>query len=225
MGNVALSLWRFRELDFPVITHYSYLTFYVRGNATSPLLFGTVMANSKTALLLLFGCLLFCFVVLLAMDLLDDSRNDYEMATRTLFLLIASFYANSTRMPTASPWRLSRNMLLLSWMLGTFTLTIYIDGELTSWLSVKVPSEVIDTLDELSDGIEKRLVFPCVVNASVFHFLSMRSGEHTLLQRLHGAYNRLGDQMISETIRDCLKCATEENAVCLASTIDRCYVK
>ncbi|KAL1441258.1 hypothetical protein MTO96_008680 [Rhipicephalus appendiculatus] len=225
MSHVALSKWRFQDLDFPAVTHYSYLTFYVRGNSTTPLLIGTVMAKSKTALLLLFGSLSFCFVVLLVMDRLGGSRQGYETATRTLFFLIASFYANSTRMPSSRPWKLSRNLLVLSWLLGTFTLTIYIDGELTSWLSVKVPTDVVDTLDELSDGIEKRAVWPCVVNFSVFHYLSTRPGNHTLLKRLHEAYSTHGDRMVYSTVRSCLQCATRDDAVCLMSSVNKCFTR
>ncbi|KAL3211787.1 hypothetical protein MRX96_036264 [Rhipicephalus microplus] len=196
MSHVALSKWRLQDLDFPAVTHYSYLTFYVRGNSTRPLLVGTVMAKSKTALLLLFGSLSSCFVVLLVMDRLGGNRQGYDTATRTLFFLVASFYANSTRVPSSRPWKLSRNILVFSWILGTFTLTIYIDGELTSWLSVKVPADVVDTLDELSDGIEKRAVWPCVVNLSVFHYLSTRPSNHTLLKTLHEAYNAYGESMV-----------------------------
>ncbi|KAH8023639.1 hypothetical protein HPB51_015135 [Rhipicephalus microplus] len=225
MSHVALSKWRLQDLDFPAVTHYSYLTFYVRGNSTRPLLVGTVMAKSKTALLLLFGSLSSCFVVLLVMDRLGGNRQGYDTATRTLFFLVASFYANSTRVPSSRPWKLSRNILVFSWILGTFTLTIYIDGELTSWLSVKVPADVVDTLDELSDGIEKRAVWPCVVNLSVFHYLSTRPSNHTLLKTLHEAYNAYGESMVYANVRSCLQCATRDDAVCLVSTVNKCFTR
>ncbi|KAH9379354.1 hypothetical protein HPB48_013211 [Haemaphysalis longicornis] len=111
-------------------------------------------------------------------------------------------------------------ILLAIWLLGTIPLLVYFRALLTSRLSLSVPPNPVDTLEELEAHLDSGEVQPCVVkgNAMHFRFTSNESLDPGIYQKLRTTYNSSPrkEGLTFDNFESCWNhCATKPGFVCI----------
>ncbi|KAL1430382.1 hypothetical protein MTO96_015088 [Rhipicephalus appendiculatus] len=114
-----------------------------------------------------------------------------------------------------------------TWMLGILPLSAYYRSELTSRLSVQVPPEVVDTLEEWEAALNKNEIEPCILKDGCLH--AMVAGElyhenRSLDLKLMRAFNRRPNdsRLVFDNQEGCLLCADRRGFACFLCGLNYC---
>ncbi|KAL1441627.1 hypothetical protein MTO96_008586 [Rhipicephalus appendiculatus] len=138
-------------------------TFYALASETqAPSLYHTTLQSVFT-IAVTAASLAICAGLLV---LIGDSHLHERVQSETLFLL-AHLLARSTPFPCKARWPRVQNVVYLFWALAMLPLSQYIQGELTSLVTVGRPANSLDTLKELEAALDAGAMAPCVRMESV----------------------------------------------------------
>lgn len=170
------------QYSFPYIAYYRYERFYAYSGDGDRLISSfTVLGESQAllALLLLSGA-----TVWLALSAAGSITSGASLRGRVKWYVIldaATFTISSLLSTSASSVcdrTLSRSRFLSRttvgivravWLLAMIPLSFYFRAVLTARLSVYVPPNPIDTLDELEAHLDSAMIQPCLVKHSAVH--------------------------------------------------------
>ncbi|KAM7315779.1 uncharacterized protein ISCGN_005562 [Ixodes scapularis] len=212
--------------QYPDVLSYGYATFYSRANVAEVISFASILNHSGVAISFLFISLLVCFLSLCLMDCLE--RGAVRVNGNNLMFLLAAFYATSSRAPVYSSWENSRRIICIVWLVGTLPLSVYFRGRLTSLLSLRVPSNALDTVEELEEALDLKKIVPCVVEGSYQHYVLANANLNntSVMRKLNEAYTRNDKaEIVASYPRECLLCASGDSRICFIIKQNQCFVK
>ncbi|XP_040070695.1 uncharacterized protein LOC120843392 [Ixodes scapularis] len=227
-----------RLFDFPRVLMYEYPTFYANANATRLLSPGDVFAHSSTAIVLFFLSLCFCLLILCFID--RTEFGTLRNVSDTGLFLFATLYATSSVIPYTRRRTGLRRSVYAIWLLSILPLSTYFRGQMTSWLSTNVPENVLDTLEELRQGLDSGTVAPCVVNKTPLHHIlrdtSIKSNAiktfqlnvtySPLMKQLMTAFRQGQEEnLVASSFEDCVLCARRNDRVCFTNEAKLCTIK
>ncbi|KAH9379735.1 hypothetical protein HPB48_023133 [Haemaphysalis longicornis] len=194
---------------FPGIVEYRHDTFYARKGKHLTSLTKVLVQSGKIALFTLLS--LVASWITLSLSHCMHARMTLNIAAILDFggFLIASLLSTSAPIPRgqANASR-SHSFLLTAWMIAIFPLSFYFRGELTSRLSIRIPPNPIDSLEELDAALDNGQLTPCFVAGSAFYVYFQRD-------------DRRSDASLYVKIRAASKKHSNEPA-CLVSSPSEC---
>lgn len=208
-----------RLMEFAFV-ELSATTFYVNKPTTKPISISEIAQNSQLALSLLLASLLLSFLTLKLMDSLQRGSSPLSAgAGDAVMFLIATFYGTSSDLPPYARWPNSQRVLICTWLLSTLSLSVYIRGELTSWLNISVPVRAIEDPVQLDAAIQEGLFHVCLADDVHKPPLSGVLSTNTVLGRLTTAVQR------SKPVDafSCFACAEQQNRACVAMRQNACF--
>ncbi|KAL1444284.1 hypothetical protein MTO96_007071 [Rhipicephalus appendiculatus] len=94
-------------------------------------------------------------------------------------------------------------------------LSQYIQGGLTSMVTVGRPANSLDTLEELEAALDAGAIAPCVqMETASFNILVNSYHSTTLEKKLQESFFEHSDQLLKDSMHSCLDCATKTDGVC-----------
>ncbi|KAL1417237.1 hypothetical protein MTO96_027056 [Rhipicephalus appendiculatus] len=148
-----------------------------------------------------------------------------RLQTETLFLF-AIFLASSTSFPRVARWPRVQNVVYLFWALAMLPLSQYIQGQLTSVVTVGRAANSLDTLDELEAALDAGVAAPCVPREMESWHGIIRGNHPTKLgEKLRASFLKYEDKLVTADLRSCVECATKNGSVCYAHRMPHFVMK
>ncbi|KAH7937940.1 hypothetical protein HPB49_017814 [Dermacentor silvarum] len=222
---------------YPHPLQYTYETFYLsKYGQEMETVFFAVLNQSQGAFLFLLITMLGVWAALSLGDCVHFGAVRTESMLDAAMFLVASFLATSTPVDTQvrgytfNVHSARRTAILSAWMLGILPLSAFYRSELTSRLSVQVPPDHVDTLEELEAALDKSEIEPCIVRDGCLHALAegqLSHGNRSLDLKLKEAFNRRpnGSRRVFDYQRDCLECAGRRGFACFLCGLGYCDLR
>ncbi|KAL1444283.1 hypothetical protein MTO96_007070 [Rhipicephalus appendiculatus] len=157
--------------------------------------------------------------------LIGGSNVRERVQSETLFLL-AHLLARCTPFPKTTRWPRVQSVVYLFWALAMLPLSQYIQGELTSMVTVGRPANSLHTLKELEAAVDAGAMAPCVRMESVsFNNLMYPYRSTTLGKKLQKSLFEHSQRLLKDSMHSCLDCATKTDGVCYAPRMPSSILK
>ncbi|KAH9372412.1 hypothetical protein HPB48_009636 [Haemaphysalis longicornis] len=227
----------FKFYFFPEILGYGYETFYSwKGQETVS--YVTFFQNCWPAFLSLVAAMVAAVVALNFNQYLQRRRyTRFSVQADWVMFLIGSFLATPAKLPcefdgnSRGHYKRSQRVTIIVWLLGVVPICVYFRGELTSSLAVVIPSDPIDTVDELEAALDRGEFHPCITEEyDIDFFLETNSGSSTvdLREKLRAAFElKSGTANLRlRNVVDCLNsCATRPGFACFLFSLGECHMR
>ncbi|KAK8766148.1 hypothetical protein V5799_007073 [Amblyomma americanum] len=203
-------------------------TFYAMANGTRVISFLEILSCSLPGVALTVSSFIVCVVLLAYANsgLLTLRIFLGHVAAEATFLL-ATLFAQSSPLPQHRRRRNTRRVLYLLLLLGIFPLSVYIRGQLTSWITVTRPADHLDTLDELERALDAGAVAACTARDTpqAAAMVLPDAASSSIMAKLREAFRRHGgSSLVMPTASSCLRCTRRSDRVCFTPVQPACVV-